>query len=173
MAAAAIDRAARSGLSVAQSDRRSAHDRDADPKSMRALRRLDPAWGITGVRLMMGLILVVHGVGKFAAGLPAMTVIFTKMAIIAPQVLAPAIATLELAGGVCLMLGLLTRVFGLLFVCEMLVTTFWVQLPTHGWHGSELDRMLLVSGVLMVVAGPGRMALDRLWLEQSNSRAEV
>jgi len=95
------------------------------------------------------------------------------MAIVAAQMLAPAIATLELAGGVCLMLGVLTRVFGLLFVCEMLVTTVWVQLPTHGWHRSELDRMLLVSGVLMVVSGPGRMALARLWLEQGESRTEV
>jgi uncharacterized membrane protein YphA (DoxX/SURF4 family) len=63
-------------------------------------------------------------------------------------------------------LGLLTRVCGPLFICEMLVATFWVQLPARGWNGSELDRMLLVSGVLMVVAGPGRAALVHHWLER-------
>jgi uncharacterized membrane protein YphA (DoxX/SURF4 family) len=48
----------------------------------------------------------------------------------------------------------------------MIVTGFWVQMPTKGWNGSELDRILLASGLLLLLAGPGRAAVDALWLEK-------
>ncbi len=127
---------------------------------------LDPDWGITAVRVMMGLVFAAHGVGKFNSPAAALISSFAHMRIPAPQVVAPAIAGLEAVGGTCLIVGFLSRVFGLLFVCEMLVSTFWVQLPNRGWSGSELDRMLLVSGVLLVLAGPGRAALDAWWMNR-------
>jgi len=37
------------------------------------------------------------------------------------------------------------------------------QDPSAGWNASDLDRMLLVASVLLVPAGPGAAALDRLW----------
>jgi uncharacterized membrane protein YphA (DoxX/SURF4 family) len=49
----------------------------------------------------------------------------------------------------------------------MLVTTLLIQLPMRGWNGSELDRMLLVSGLLLLLAGPGKLAIDQLWWERA------
>jgi putative oxidoreductase len=134
---------------------------------MRDLLGIDAAWGITVVRVMMGLLFAVHGYQKVSSGFGAVAASFAKMGIPAPQVMGPFIAGLELIGGICLIVGLLTRLFGLLFSCEMLVTTLLIQLPMRGWNGSELDRMLLASGVLLLLAGPGKLAIDQFWLERA------
>jgi putative oxidoreductase len=134
---------------------------------MRDLLGIDAAWGITVVRVMMGLVFAVHGYQKFSSGVGAVVGSFTKMGIPAPQITGPFIAGLELIGGICLIVGLLTRLFGLLFTCEMLVTTLLIQLPMRGWNASEVDRMLLVSGLLLLLAGPGRLAIDQLWFERA------
>lgn len=134
---------------------------------MRDLLGIDAAWGITVVRVTMGLVFALHGYQKFSSGVGAVVASFAKMGIPAPQVVGPFIAALELIGGICLIVGLVTRLFGLLFSCEMLVTTLLVLLPMRGWNASELDRMLLASGLLLVLAGPGRLALDQLWFERA------
>jgi putative oxidoreductase len=134
---------------------------------MRDLLGVDAAWGITVVRVMMGLVFAIHGYQKFSSGVGAVVASFAKMGIPAPQVIGPFIAGLELIGGICLIVGLLTRLFGLLFTCEMLVTTLLVVFPMRGWNASELDRMLLVSGVLLLIAGPGKLAIDQFWLERA------
>jgi uncharacterized membrane protein YphA (DoxX/SURF4 family) len=51
----------------------------------------------------------------------------------------------------------------LLFAIEMLVATFWVQMPAKGWNGRELERMLLASGITLFFAGAGKLAIDQLW----------
>ena len=136
---------------------------------MRDLLGIDAAWGITAVRVMIGLVFAVHGYQKVSNGFGAVAASFAKMGIPASQVSGPFIAGLELIGGICLIVGLLTRLFGLLFSCEMLVTTLLIQLPMRGWNASELDRMLLVSGVLLLLAGPGKLAIDQLWFERARS----
>ena len=80
-----------------------------------------------------------------------------------PELTGPVIAVLELVGGILLVLGWATRWLGLLFAIEMLVATFWVQMPAKGWNGSELERMLLASGITLFFAGAGKLAIDQLW----------
>src|SRR5207247_10167324 len=79
----------------------------------------------------------------------------------APGVLAPFVAGLEIGGGMLLILGVATRWISLLFACEMLVTTVFVQLPAKGWNGADLDRMLLAATLLFILAGPGAWAVQR------------
>ena len=77
-------------------------------------------------------------------------------------------------GGILLLLGVATRVVACLFAVEMLVTTLWVKVPSAGWNASDLDRMLLVACVLLVLAGPGAAALDRLrWEREERVKDEV
>ena len=132
---------------------------------MKGIPSVRPGWGITVVRIMTGLLFAVHGYQKFARGLGEMSAYFTKISIPFSGLMAPFIASLELIGGILLILGLFTRVVGALFAVEMLVTTVWVKLALGaGWNASDLDRMLLVACILFVLAGPGVAALDRLWL---------
>ncbi len=125
--------------------------------------------GIALVRLMTGLLFTVHGYQKFAGGLSGVVAFFEKVSIPFPGVSAPFVATLELVGGVLLILGLATRVVGGLFVIEMLVTGVWVQIRLRGWNASDLDRMLLVASLLLLLAGPGAAALDRLWWKRQSA----
>jgi len=118
---------------------------------------------------MTGLLFAVHGYQKFAGGIGGVVTLFAKLAIPFPSLMAPFIATLELVGGILLLLGLATRIVAGLFAVEMLVTTLWVKIPSAGWNASDLDRMLLVAGVLLVLAGPGAAALDRLWWKRGEA----
>src|SRR5690348_916995 len=112
-----------------------------------------PAWGIFIVRVITGLLFAVHGWGKFAGGIGSAVGYFGKIGIPMPGVLAPFIAGLELIGGILLIIGLATRWISLLFVCEMAVTMLYVQLPSKGWSGADLDRLLLAVALLLVLAG--------------------
>ncbi len=133
---------------------------------MRGIFGVDPGWGVTVVRISMGLIFAVHGYQKFAGGIAGVSAFFAKLSIPLPGLMAPFIAVLELVGGILLVLGLATRWVGLLFALEMIVTTFWVQIPGRGWGASDLDRSLLAGGILLFLAGAGRAALDERLLEK-------
>jgi putative oxidoreductase len=135
---------------------------------MRRIFGIDPAWGVTIVRIATGLVFTVHGFQKFAGGLGGVAGFFAKIGIPLPGVMAPFIAGLELIGGILLLIGLATRWIGLLFALEMIVTTFYVQIPSKGWNASDLDRSLLAAAVLLFLAGSGRASVDEVWLEKSS-----
>ncbi len=138
---------------------------------MRGIFGIEPGWGVTIVRISMGLIFAVHGYQKFAGGLGGVSDFFAKLSIPLPGLLAPLIAVLELVGGILLVIGLASRWIGLLFAIEMIVTTFWVQIPARGWNASELDRILLAGGILLFLTGAGRAAVDEVWLEKVDGAA--
>ncbi|MGH7267467.1 MAG: DoxX family protein [Candidatus Rokuibacteriota bacterium] len=133
---------------------------------------VDPGWGITIVRVMTGLVFAVHGYEKVVGGLDQVAAGFGRMGIPTPHVMGPLVAFLELLGGMLLIVGLGTRLLGLLFAIQMAVATFWVKIPAQGWNASDLDRMLLAAGLLLFLAGPGRAALDRAWSRREPERLE-
>jgi putative oxidoreductase len=89
---------------------------------MREILGIQWEWGITVLRVVMGIIIIM---GAVAAG-------FEKIPIPLPWLSAPFIATLELVGGALLIIALGTRWLGLVFALEHVVTTFWVQLRLRG-----------------------------------------
>jgi len=127
---------------------------------------LDAGWGVTAVRVVMGLILLMAGLGKVASGFGAVSAKFAKMGMPTPGLLGPFIALLELVGGALLLAGLAGRWLGLLFAIEFVVAAFVVKLPSAGWAGARLDLMLLAGGVLLFFAGSGRLSIDEVWLER-------
>jgi putative oxidoreductase len=134
---------------------------------MRGIWGIDPAWGIVPVRVAMGLILVIAGWGKVMGGVGNVAAAFARMAIPAPAITGPFIAYLELIGGAALLVGLFSRWLGLVFALEFVVATFYVKFAGPGWNAGRLDLMLLAAGILLFVAGPGRAAIDQLWLEKA------
>jgi putative oxidoreductase len=130
---------------------------------MRGIWGIDPAWGITPVRIAMGLIFVIAGWGKVMGGVGNVATSFSRIGIPAPGIAGPFIAYLELIGGAALLAGLFGRWLGLVFALEFVVATFYVKFAGQGWNAGRLDLMLLAGGILLFVAGPGRAAIDRLW----------
>ncbi len=75
-----------------------------------------------------------------------------------------AFAFLEFFGGIALVLGLLTRVVGILFVLEMIATTIFAQkkLGKKLMSGWELDLLYLAGALALVFLGAGAWSLDAL-----------
>src|SRR5499433_1769676 len=72
------------------------------------------------LRLMAGAVFFWEGILKFVyvnQGVGR----FTKLGMPMPETLAPAIAVLEIVGGLALIAGVLTRPFAVLFIGEMIV----------------------------------------------------
>lgn len=133
---------------------------------MQGIWGIAPGWGITTVRVVMALILIAAGWTKLSGGMEVVTASFGRMGMPMPGLSGPFIVLLELVGGSLLLLGIASRWLGLLFAIQFVVATFSVKLPTAGWIGARLDLMLLAGGLLLFLAGPGRAAVDEIWLER-------
>jgi putative oxidoreductase len=66
----------------------------------------------------------------------------------------------EFAGGLCLILGLFTRLFAFLITINMLVALVSVNMR-HGYNSSAYTLSLIALAVMLVFQGPGALALDR------------
>ena len=120
--------------------------------------------GVTAVRVMAGIILLVAGTQKWAAGIGAFIAFVTQLGIPAPELVGPVIAAGEVIGGLLVLLGFGARWVGLWFLCEFLVTSLYVKLGRGaGWDAARIDLMLLASSVMLLAAGAGAYALDE-WL---------
>ena len=68
--------------------------------------------------------------------------------------------TTEFVGGAFLILGLLTRFWGLMVAGNMLVA-IWKVNAHHGYPGSEYSIALVTMALMLLAAGSGAAALDR------------
>lgn len=71
---------------------------------------------------------------------------------------------LEFLGGIALVIGLLTRIVGILFVLEMIATTIFsrMKLGKKLLSGWETDVLFLVGALALVFLGAGAWSLDAL-----------
>ena len=121
-------------------------------------------WSLTLLRIVLGFIFTYHGYLKlFAEGGFKQTVgFFTQIGIPLPLYSALIVALIEFAGGILLLIGLLTRWASLLLLVDMLVAFFKVHmnngfLITSG--GYEFVLILLAGLVLILSSGAGKLAL--------------
>lgn len=121
--------------------------------------------GLLAARIILGIVLVAHGWQKFHDWtISGVTGNFTKMGIPAAHLSALFAASVELVGGILLILGLLTPLVALLVVADMLGAFLYV----HGKHGIFIDQggweLVGVIGAcaLALLGGAGRLSLDGL-----------
>ena len=122
-------------------------------------------WGLTVLRLIVGIVFVVHGGQKlFLMGFGGVAGFLGSLGVPAPGLFAVVVTLVELLGGLALILGLFTRVAAILIAIDMLVAILAVHLP-NGFlasnNGIEFPLVLLSSCVALAVAGPGEAAADR------------
>jgi putative oxidoreductase len=118
--------------------------------------------GLAVLRVAVATIFIRHGAQKlFVFGFAGVTGAFTQMGVPVPGITGPFIALLEFFGGIALLLGLLTRLFALGFVFDMLVAILLVQLK-RGFSGFELEFVLLGSSLALLLTGAGAFSVDAL-----------
>lgn len=119
--------------------------------------------GIALVRIIVGVVFLAHGYQKFFVfGIAGATAAFGQMGVPAPGITAPLVATLELAGGIALILGFLTRLAALGLAINMLGAIVFVRLAGGFYipNGAEYEIVLCVACIALVIAGAGAMSID-------------
>lgn len=116
--------------------------------------------GLAILRLGVATIFIRHGAQKlFVFGFGGVTGAFTQMGVPLPGVTGPLIAILEFFGGIALVLGLLTRLVALGFVCDMAGAILFVLLK-NGFSHFELEFTLLMASLALIFTGAGAFSVD-------------
>jgi putative oxidoreductase len=119
------------------------------------------------LRAGVGMVMVIHGAGKLDDNVgDAWAPFFKSLDIPAPTFMAWVVAIIEVIGGICVLAGLLTRVWALLFAGVM-VGAIWLVSYDLGFRSgpdarADLNIALLAGALALVLLGPGRVALDRV-----------
>jgi putative oxidoreductase len=127
---------------------------------MEGLEKLKPL-ALLLLRVGLGVIFISHGYPKLFTQLQHTTEAFTNMGF--PAYFAYIAGVLEFFGGILLIVGLFTRVTGLLLAIEMGVAVVKV----HGMlanpmavHNYEFPLSLMVGSFALAGAGAGLISLD-------------
>ena len=131
----------------------------------------------TILRVIAGFLFAAHGWQKFneftIAGTQAS---FAQMGVPAANIAAPVVATLELVGGIALILGVLTRVFAALLAVDMLGALFLVHASAGVFvatGGYELVLILAAAALAVAFVGAGKVSVDKVLFGRSGSKLRV
>ena len=122
-------------------------------------------WGLVPLRLVVGLVFLVHGGQKlFVFGLPGTADILGKIGIPLPSVMAGVLILAELAGGFAILSGLFVRWAGLVLAFDMAVAIFASRLQGGFFtpYGYEFELTLFGACLTLALVGAGGMSLDDL-----------
>ncbi len=114
------------------------------------------------IRLMVGLIFINAGYSKFSSGIGGFEGMLQGLGIPMAGILAPLVATAELAGGLGILVGVLPRFSSAVLALVMVTSTTTVQWPNGGFQGSRLDLLLLASLVSIAWTGAGGLTVPNL-----------
>ncbi|MGW9413966.1 DoxX family protein [Arthrobacter cupressi] len=132
---------------------------------------------LTVLRVIVGFIFAAHGWQKFSEFTIAGTqAAFTQMGVPAASAAAPLVAGLELVGGIALIAGILTRVFGALLALNMLGALVLVHAPAGVFvanGGYELVLALGGGALAVALAGAGRLSVDAAAFGRKGSKLSV
>ena len=123
-------------------------------------------WGLLPVRLVVGIVFVMHGWQKvFVFGISGTADILHWVGIPFASFFGVVLMISELGGGLAIMLGVFARFAGLALAFEMAIAIVMARL--HGGfftpNGYEFELVLLGSSLTIAALGSGHQSLDRLW----------
>ncbi|WP_028558929.1 DoxX family protein [Paenibacillus pinihumi] len=121
--------------------------------------------GLLLIRVVLGITFAIHGYDKFHSGIDNTAQWFASIGL--PQFLTYVVALLELVGGILLTLGLASRIISALYAIIMVFAIFMVKISVGFIGGAEIDLALFAMAILIVLAGSGKFALDRVFFNSS------
>lgn len=126
--------------------------------------KVDPI-AYTLVRIVVGIMFLMHVSGKYKVGAGAVAAMMTKNGLEPGSAFAYAAIILETAGGIALILGLFTRFFAAALAIEMAIALLFVHLPKgYAAGGGGYEYVLLIGVALLAIAmrGGGPYSVDRM-----------
>ncbi|MCR4328711.1 MAG: DoxX family protein [Patescibacteria group bacterium] len=120
-------------------------------------------WGLLLLRVIAGIVFVVHGWPKFRK-MHETAVSFESMGFKPGKLWGPAVAILEFFGGIALLVGFATELIAALLCVQFIIIIIWKvtkgQKFVSGW---EYDLVLLGVVASLIVLGSGMFSLDKLF----------
>lgn len=117
------------------------------------------------IRIGLGAIFMFHGYGKlFQGGHENIAQMMSKQGAPMPEVLGWAAAVAEFVGGALILVGFLSRIWGIGQVVVMIVaiaTVHGVKTFKVSEGGFEFCLALLLMALAIVISGPGKISLDQ------------
>ena len=126
----------------------------------------------TLMRVVLGILFLAHGISKLQMGLGNVEGWFDSMGV--PGFLAYLVATLELIGGILLIIGLFTRYVSILFTVMLLgaIVTMKLSVGLLGneqMAGYELDLAFMLVTIYLIVAKPTPLSIDQAFLKKRSA----
>lgn len=115
-------------------------------------------WALLVARVVLGLILLSHGWPKLK-NIKETAKSFDGMGFKPGIFWGQTVGLLEFAGGIALVLGFLTQVFGVLFILEFLIILVSVKKRISP-KTDEVDWLILVIALILAAMGGGVLSLD-------------
>ncbi len=132
------------------------------------------------IRLLVGAVFLSEGIQKFLFPAALAAGRFARIGIPAPQIMGPFVGAVETAGGLLLLLGLLTRPAALLLAINISVAILSTKLPIllghdlgpfrlgkldrYGFwsmaHEARADWSMLLGCLFLIAVGAGPLSLD-------------
>ena len=119
------------------------------------------------VRIIAGIIMATHGFQKLQAGPGNFGRFLAQLGVPLPTLMGYVVTLVELLGGILLIIGLFSRLAALLLTIDLGVAILLVKVnvgliaPPQQGAGAELDLALIAGFLVILLAGPGRVSLDR------------
>ena len=117
----------------------------------------------TIMRVVLGILFLKHGIGKFQMGLGNVDAWFSSIGV--PGFMAYIIAIIEVVGGVMLIVGLFSRVVSALFILVMVGAIATVKfsaglLGTDEMAGYEMELSFMLISAYLLVSEPTPLSVD-------------
>lgn len=126
-------------------------------------------WGITVLRVVIGIVFLVHGSQKlFVWGFGAIAGFMGQAGIPVPLAAAVVVTAVEFLGGLALLFGVLTRWAAAFLAIDMLVAILVVHLKAGFFlpNGYEFALTLLAVSVTLALTGSGEVSVDKVLRER-------
>ena len=149
-------------------------------KSLSCLLSTQAPRAVLLVRIMVGAVFLSEGIQKFLYPAELGVGRFIKIGIPYPEVMGPFVGVVEIVGGICLLLGILTRFAALTLFINISVAilstkipillghAYWLfslpNLPRYGFwsmaHEIRTDFCMFLGSLFLLIEGAGRWSLD-------------
>ncbi|MBM3883715.1 MAG: DoxX family protein [Verrucomicrobia bacterium] len=124
------------------------------------------------IRLMVGSVFLSEGIQKFLFPADIGAGRFAKIGLPSPEFLGPFVGSFEIACGILVLLGLLSRLAVIPLLTIMAVALYSTKLPiilkSGFWkmaHESRTDFSMVMGSLLLLIIGAGAWSLDA-WLNK-------
>ncbi len=117
--------------------------------------------GIAILRVVLGIIMIVHGWPKIK-DLKG-TAAWMGQKFKPGMFWAVVVSVAEFIGGIFLVLGFLTQIVSFILVIQFIVIILAMNLPKGFKGGYEFDLLILAAALALLALGSGHYSLDNLW----------